>query len=108
MRLGLSASDGSVFRRGQGVGELRARAQVELAKDAAEMRLDRAQGDKQRLRDLAIAEARSYVSQSRRARGSRSLLAVLTSDHSNEPALRVRLERHEGGYWRARIVLAGM
>src|SRR5262249_44581530 len=56
-RLGRSTSDGSVVHASQRRGELRTRAHAELAKNAAEMRLDRAQGNEQRLCDLAVAEA---------------------------------------------------
>ena len=38
----------------QGPSELRARADLELPKDAAEVRLDRVFGDEERLRDLSI------------------------------------------------------
>src|SRR6185437_3750821 len=38
----------------QGAGELRARADPELPKDAAEVSLDRVLGDEERLRDLAV------------------------------------------------------
>src|SRR5262249_57678708 len=50
------AGDPSLCRAAERCRELRARAQVELAKDAAEVGLDGAQGNEERLGDLAIAE----------------------------------------------------
>src|SRR5262249_26724022 len=71
-RLGRSTSDGSVVHVSQRRGELSTRAHAELAKNAAEMRLDRAQGNEQRLCDLGVAEAfRGHCRDPVLARGER-------------------------------------